>query len=147
MKKTNKSSEFFSNILKDTRSSFDALSEAIKLTRAKDLSGDLKAICFDGIIKRFEILFTKTINLLRFALSQEGIDTISPRQTMQEAGRLSWIKDLDFWLVAMDTKVSTINKTSDLTHSEYMNIVSQYTTEAEVIINLLTELKNPKEKK
>lgn len=135
-----KPDKFFIGILKDTSTTLDRLNDSIALNKSNKIDSDFKPVLFDGSIKRFENLFTKIINLVRFALSKEGVETLSPNQVITEATRLKWIKDTEYWIIAMDARSSTINKTSDLSNSEYMHIISQFSAESEVIIGVLTEI-------
>jgi hypothetical protein len=139
--KNNKLNEFLTSLINDSGNAINELNEALDFARQKGLDARIKSIAYDGTIKRFENLFTKTINLLRFALSQEGIETASPRQVVTEAVRLSWIKDANYWMMALDARTSSINKISDISHNEYLNIASQFSNEAEVIVSLLGELR------
>lgn len=136
-----KDSKFFNSLIDDTNKSLELLVSAISISRTKNIDEKERLLFYDGAIKRFENLFTKTTNLLRFALAQEGIETISPRQVIQESSRVNWINDIDFWKIALDTRSSTINKISDLTYGEYLNIITQFASETEVVLNLLASLR------
>lgn len=133
------------NILKkvidETSGSLNDLRLGLTLFKRSDPEKKNYSLYFDGIVKKFENLFAKSTNLLRLALIQEGIQTMSPRQALQESVRLNWITDVDFWLLALDAKSSSMNGISDISKSEYINIINQFATEVEVIINLLTELR------
>lgn len=129
-------------IVDDTKGSLDDLNDALAIVKKANPTKKYSPLYNDGLIKRFENLFSKASNLLRLSLIQEGIQTVSPRQVLQESGRLNWITDLDFWLIALDARASTLNGTGDLTHNEYQNIASQFSIEVEVIINLISELRS-----
>jgi len=139
--------DFFKSLINDTEKSLTEIKDGLDLIKERHVDQSRKSLLVDGTIKRFENLFTKVINLLRFALSEEGVETLSPRHVVQEIVKLNWITDLDLWLMALDARVSTINRTSDISQKEYINIISNFTTESEVMITLLSELKAEKAEK
>lgn len=115
----------------------------IALGLIKENPGDKKIlnIYFDGLVKRFENIFIHTVKLLALALNNEGINTISPKNAVQESVHIGWIKDPDFWLISMDARNSSINGINNISMDEYINIISQFSVEVEVILNLLAEIK------
>lgn len=125
----------------ETRKVLDSLNTAISI--ATDKGGDEKqrVLCIDGMIHRFELLLMKMSKILGLALSLEGIDTLSPRSAIQEAVRINWITNPDFWLLVIDARSQTISGTSSLTSKEHINLVSQFATEVEVVLALLGELR------
>lgn len=127
-------------ILSETKTSLDALNAAILIENGAELSADIKKLAFDGLVKRFEILFLQSAELMRIALTAEGVETNTPRGAIREAVRINWVTNPDFWLIALDARSQSINGLRDLARHEYINIATQFATEVEVILALLGEL-------
>lgn len=75
------------------------LENAIKrLAEALKIDPKTTPIAVDAVIQRFEFcheLFWKTLKKL---LLEENIDVQSPKQVLQQAYALGWIKNEDLWL-------------------------------------------------
>lgn len=117
------------------------LNTAISSIKRSSIDNITAALFHDAMLKRFEILFNKIIRLLRFSLLEEGIETTSPRQIIQESTKLNWVTDIDFWAIALDAKTTSMSELNDLTKQEFENIIIQFAIESEVVINLIKELK------
>lgn len=124
--------------IEETNRSLSLLNEGIDLAKASPSDG----LYFDGLTKRFENIFLQVATLFKIALAGEGIETLSPRGAIQEAVRLGWISNPDFWLLALDARSQSVGGTIDLGRQEYLNLITQFATEIKVITNLLMELKN-----
>lgn len=133
--------EIIKSSLDEGRAALSDLNAAISLIKKTDIDNISASLFHDAMIKRFEILFNKIIRLLRFSLLEEGIETTSPRQIIQESTKLNWINDIDFWAISLDAKTLSMSELNDLTKQEFENIIAQFATEAEVVINLIKELK------
>lgn len=136
-----KNQDVFEKLISDTKKSLENLNIAVAIVGAKKEEEGRTQLFLDGLFKRFELLFVEIVHLLKLAVSQEGIDVISPLQAIQEAVRLNWIKDSDFWLVALDARNSSANGLNDFSKRDLLNIISQFATETEIIINLIKELR------
>lgn len=128
------------DIINEIKSIIQSLNDAILLCSENRSDEKINTLFFDGMVKRFENLFLRVTKLLGLALSKEGIETLSPRGAIQEAVRLNWIKDPDFWLLAMDARSASMNSADNYSRQEFLNIASQFATEVEVITNLLIGL-------
>lgn len=109
-----------------------------------EFTGDekIREVICDGIIKRFENLFLRVSKFLALRLTFEGIDTFTPREAIKEAVRVGWVKDPDFWLLALDARSSSVSAINDLSMNELLNLISKFSTEIDVILNLLKEIEN-----
>lgn len=136
-----KNREIFEKLISECREGLNSLNTALELLKEKGASKDFIDLFFDGMLKRFDRLFITTSHLLKMSLSQEGIEAVSPLQSIQEAFRLNWINDVSFWTIALDARSSSINHMHDFSRREYINITSQFATEVEIILNLITELR------
>lgn len=85
----------------------DALSR-LEESLAEDVTRSSTLI--DGTIQRFEFTVELSWKLLRLMLLAEGIETNTPRATLKEAFRATWLADGEGWIDMLDDR----NKTSHL---------------------------------
>ena len=77
---------------------FDQLCQAVERLREALAEPPSNALAVDGTIQRFEFtieLFWKTLKRL---LAFEGIETRTPRETLQRAYQAGWLMDETAWL-------------------------------------------------
>lgn len=129
------------DLLNLTREKLELLNVALSFIKNTPANEKVGGLYFDGLKKRFEDLFIISSNMLIAALAKEGIETVSPRGAIQEAVKIGWINNTDFWLIAIDARSSSMGGDIHMTTHEFINIASQFSTEIEVLINLIVELK------
>jgi len=64
----------------------------------------------DGTIQRFEFTFELMWKTLRIALQDSGINVKTPKESLQEAFRLGWLKNEEIFLNMLEDR----NKTSHI---------------------------------
>ena len=96
------------------------------------------SLVIDGTIQRFEFVIELFWKTLRRLLSLEGIQASTPKETLDEAYRIGWLKDEAAWLQMLADR----NATSHIYNEEmaeriYQNIRRNY-SELEDTLALLT---------
>jgi len=69
----------------------DRLQEAVKVAQPSGL-------VIDGTIQRFEFTIELFWKMLKRCLAYEGIETNTPRESLQKAFQVRWIDDETLWL-------------------------------------------------
>jgi len=85
--------------LKKLNDAFDKLKEG-----AGEASGELER---DGVIQRFEFTFELMWKSLKLFLREKGVDTKTPKDSLQEAFRVGWIKDEAGFLQMLEDRNTT----------------------------------------
>jgi len=68
----------------------------------------------DGVIQRFEFTFELLWKTLKLFLREKGIEARTPKDCLQEAFRISWLKDEEVFAQMMEDR----NKTSHIYSQE-----------------------------
>lgn len=69
---------------------------------ARDLVADPGLV--DSVIQRFEFCIELCWRMLKAALRLEEVEATSPRATLREAYKMSWIDDEAMWLKMLDDR-------------------------------------------
>ena len=97
------------------------------LNRLGEALADDSEIVIDGTIQRFEFCIELFWKVLQKLLRQKRIIAKSPRQVMQEAYALGWLKDETLWLDMADCRNQTYHTyDEDLALAIYEKIKSFY---------------------
>ncbi|MCB9493599.1 MAG: nucleotidyltransferase substrate binding protein [Epsilonproteobacteria bacterium] len=90
------------------RDSVESLEQALKrLGEALAESVDDNPIAIDGTVQRFEFSIELFWKVLQKLLRDEQVVAKSPRQVMQEAYALGWLKDEALWLEMANARNQT----------------------------------------
>jgi nucleotidyltransferase substrate binding protein (TIGR01987 family) len=90
------------------KESFQSLGEALdRLEEALAMTPDEHQILVDATIQRFEFTFELFWKTLKRFLQKEGIDTATPRETLQRAYQIKWIHNEQQWLNMLNDRNST----------------------------------------
>lgn len=106
------------------------------------LEPETAELSIDGTIQRFEFSFElgwkATKDLL---LKTQGIDTKSPKPTLQEAYRIGWIKDEVLWVAMLEDRNNTSHTyDKELARAIYRRIKDTYTAALKQLLNHLKTL-------
>jgi nucleotidyltransferase substrate binding protein (TIGR01987 family) len=94
-------------------------------------------LAVDGTIQRFEFvieLFWKTLKRL---LAAEGIQTDTPREAIQQAFQVNWLKDETAWLQMLKDRNETSHIYNEAAARRIYNHVKEYFPELEKTFNFL----------
>ena len=94
-------------------------------------------LAVDGTIQRFEFvieLFWKTLKRL---LAAEGIQTDTPREAIQQAFQVNWLKDETAWLQMLKDRNETLHIYNEAAARRIYNHVKEYFPELEKTFNFL----------
>lgn len=86
------------------------LGRALERLREGLESPEPPPLVVDGTIQRFEFVVELFWKTLKRALAAEGIETTTPREALQKAYQVGWLKDEKTWLSALQDR----NETSHL---------------------------------
>lgn len=122
-----------SSAIKFTKEALEKLNEALAVLRAHKKGQD-KSLLEDAVLKRFEILFEYCWKMLKTAIEFEGGDAQSPRSAVQEAIRYGWIKDIDLWVSALDTRNATVHDYFSSAPNDYLEVIKKFSKEVALVI-------------
>lgn len=101
------------------------LERAIKrLTEALAVDAKITPIAVDATIQRFEFCYELLWKALKkMLLDQENIEVQSPKQVLQQAYAVGWIKDENLWLqMAQDRNLTSHTYQEELALEIYQRI-------------------------
>jgi len=105
------------------KKSYEFLGDAIeRLNEVLTFPLDEHNVVVDAAIQRFEFSFELFWKTLKRILYEEGIETKTPRETLQKAYHLKWIDDEQLWLAMMHDR----NQTSHLYDKEMAQEIFQH---------------------
>lgn len=111
-----------------TKDSLKELGEAVQAYE-KNRRGEFETLFRDAMIKRFEVAFEYFWKMLQQAAEFEGSEAAGPRPAITEAVRYGWIKDPDFWSLALDARNGSVHDYFGITHEEYHRIITRFQKE------------------
>lgn len=120
--------------------SLDLLNEALEMLKKDSPDSKYRSLYIDSIIKRYEVLFEYTWKLFKVAIDYQGGEAPGPRPAIQEAIRFGWIKDPEFWALAIDARNGSVHDYFGITHDEYLEIIRRFAKETEKIMEKLKKL-------
>ena len=98
------------------RQSMENLGRALeRLNEA--LQEDRTTFMIDATIQRFEFSIELFLKTLKRQLAYEGIESITPRETMKYAYKIGWLREEGLWLDMLDDR----NRTSHIYNEEIAN--------------------------
>ncbi|MHA6250444.1 HI0074 family nucleotidyltransferase substrate-binding subunit [Oceanobacillus sp. CAU 1775] len=103
------------------------LENALKRLEEALQEKEINSLYIDGTIQRFEFCIELYWKTLKRLLTEEGIETKTPRETLKQAYAIDWIQDEAAWLQMLRDR----NETSHVYDEEkakqiYDNIVSHF---------------------
>lgn len=121
------------------------LKEALEILKTRKDPRDM-ALAEDGAVKRFETLFEYSWKALKAAAEFEGSEAPGPRPAIQEAIKFGWIKNVDIWLAALDTRNATVHDYFDAAPDDYMRVIEEFTKEAMSVLEIISTIGVPSNK-
>ncbi len=115
------------------------LNEALEHLKAEK-EKTAKGILEDGAVKRFETLFEYSWKALKVAVEFEGGEAPGPRPAIQEAIKFGWIKDVDIWMSALDTRNATVHDYFFAAPKNYIEVIRKFATEVDSLLQKLSLL-------
>lgn len=98
------------------------LEEALKFTeKAKKQSFYLK-----GIAKSYEVCFEYAWKYLQQNLSDEGIESYSPKEAIKHAGKIGLIDDVEKWLNFLQDRNFAVHDYLGISDEEYLKTVQTF---------------------
>lgn len=125
-------SKKLSEAVRSTKEALEKLNEALSAVKTHDKSD--KVLLEDAAVKRFEVLFEYCWKMLKTAIEFEGGDAQSPRSAVQEAVRYGWIKDVDLWVSALDTRNATVHDYFSSAPDDYLDVIKKFSKEIVLVI-------------
>ncbi len=77
---------------------FQQLADALERLREALAEPTANSLAIDGTIQRFEFTIELFWKALKRLLAYEGIETSTPRETLQQAYQVGWLTDETAWL-------------------------------------------------
>lgn len=123
--------------------SFVALSKALdRLQEALKESPKTNVLAVDGTIQRFEFCIELFWKVLRKFLAQEGYETKSPRQALQEAYQMEWIHDEKLWIQMLNDRNETSHTYNDETANRIYSHINNYYIKMREVYEMVLKAKN-----
>jgi nucleotidyltransferase substrate binding protein (TIGR01987 family) len=91
----------------------------------------------DAAIQRFEFTFELAWKAAMHFAVQQGLECVSPRQALQAAHRLGWIRDEEIWLDMLEDRNRTSHTYNEATAEEIFSRLNDY---AQAIAGLVEAL-------
>jgi nucleotidyltransferase substrate binding protein (TIGR01987 family) len=102
----------------------------------------------DAAIQRFEFTFELAWKAAMHFAVQQGLECVSPRQALQAAHRLGWIRDEEMWLDMLEDRNRTSHTYNEATAEEIYSHLDDYAQAiAALIVALQTALLPPASEK
>lgn len=126
--------------LQTIQTATDSLKELEEAIRAyeKNQDGTLAPLLRDAMIKRFEVAFEYAWKMLQQAAEFEGSEAAGPRPAITEALRYGWIRDPDFWSLALDARNGSVHDYFGVTYEEYHRIIIRFQKELAELVKKLS---------
>ena len=123
--------------LEVTKDALEQLNISLEILK-KAHSAKEKGVLEDGVIKRFETLFEYCWKLLKISAEYEGAEAPGPRYAIQEGARFGWIKDVELWALALDTRNATVHDYFSAAPENYMEVIKKFAKEVDAFVKKLS---------
>lgn len=84
---------------------------------------------FAGISKEFEVCFEYTWKYLKQKVEEEGLDAISPKEAIKQAGHIGLIKDVNLWLGFLQDRNIAVHDYLGMSTMDYLKTIQQFFSE------------------
>jgi nucleotidyltransferase substrate binding protein (TIGR01987 family) len=109
------------------KESFKSLGDALdRLEEALELEPDQHQVIIDGTIQRFEFTFELFWKTFKRVLFFEGIETNTPRETLETAYQLKWINHEQLWLKMLQDRNETSHIYDEKKAKEVYDRIKKY---------------------
>lgn len=109
-----------------SRTSLDHLERALdRLRDALAVPADAP-LAIDGTIQRYEFTIELTWKTLKRALSNEGIETATPREAIVQAFKAHWIDDRSLWISMLKDRNAASHIYDEETARQIYNRIREY---------------------
>jgi len=88
-------------------------------------------LAIDGTIQRFEFVIELFWKTLRRLLAEEGIQTDTPREALQQAFQIRWLRDEAAWLQMLKDRNETSHVYDELAARRIYERIKRYRGELE----------------
>jgi nucleotidyltransferase substrate binding protein (TIGR01987 family) len=120
------------------------LGSALERLREALQEPETNSLSIDGTIQRFEFAIELYWKTLKRLLAEEGIETKTPRESLQQAYQANWLKDETAWLQMLKDRNATSHIYDQATAKRIYRRIKKYFPEMEQTYNfLLQRPKNP----
>ena len=126
------SADKISQSLHNLGSALERLREALQEPEANCLA-------VDGTIQRFEFVIELYWKTLKRLLADEGVQTLSPRETLRGAYEAQWIRNETAWLLMLKDRNETSHIYDETTARKIYKNIQTYFPEMEQTYRLLLE--------
>ncbi len=109
--------------MKELLASYSDALTRLEESLAEDVSQSTTLI--DGTIQRFEFTVELSWKLLRLMLLAEGIETNTPRETLKEAYRATWLSDGARWIDMLDDRIKIAHYYEEKVSTEIYSKIKQ----------------------
>lgn len=81
---------------------------------------------FAGIAKQFEVCFEYAWKFLKQRVEEEGLEAVSPKEAIKQAGHIGLIKDVELWLDFLQDRNSAVHDYLGMSNSEYLKTIQRF---------------------
>lgn len=116
------------------------LATSLQVLKDQGHKEPIKSVLHDACIKRFEVLFEYVWKALKLAAEYEGREAPGPRIAIQEGIRFGWVKDPDFWAMALEARNGSVHDYFGISHEEYLKLIEKFVGAVSTLLKKLGEL-------
>lgn len=84
---------------------------------------------FAGISKEFEVCFEYAWKFLKQRVEEEGLEAVSPKEAIKQAGHLGLIKDVELWLGFLQDRNIAVHDYLGMSNEDYLKTIQQFFSE------------------
>ena len=120
--------------------SLNSLEAALQRLKEALQEPDDNSLIIDGTIQRFEFVIELYWKTLKRILAFEGVQSGTPRETLQQAYQAGWLKDETLWLQMLRDRNQTSHIYNEATARQIYRRIKQYQPEMEQTFHFLQQL-------
>lgn len=85
---------------------------------------------FGGIAKAFEVCFEYAWKYFKQRVEDEGLEVVSPKDAIKQAGRVGLIKDVEQWLSFLEDRNIGVHDYLGMLPDDYLKTIQEFLREA-----------------
>ncbi|KIY23137.1 MULTISPECIES: nucleotidyltransferase substrate binding protein [Mesobacillus] len=109
------------------------------ITRLEEALGEdlSNSLLVDGTIQRFEFTIELYWKTLKRILASEGIETMTPKETLKEAYQIGWLNDETAWLQMLKDRNETSHTYDEEAALRILQNIKKYFPEMKTTLKIL----------
>lgn len=88
---------------------------------------------FAGISKEFEVCFEYAWKYLKQKVEESGLEAVSPKEAIKQAGHIGLIKDVELWLGFLQDRNIAVHDYLGMSNMDYLKTIQKFFGEVKKI--------------